>query len=359
MHPIYKPFIPSKSTEYAMEAISSTWISSLGKYIEITTEKLKEVSKCRYVILTNTGTAATHLVCKSLKKFKPGVKRVLVPSACYIAVYNSLIYDNNKWQVQCLDLDIDSWNMKIDNVNETDAIFAVHNLGNIINVPKLVRKYGCPVIEDNCEGFMGFYENIPAGSASLCSAVSFFGNKNITCGEGGAFFTNDEEIYKFALKIRGQGQTHTKYIHDELGYNYRMTNIQAAILLGQLENIEYIKSNKKRVFDRYQNNLKNIDGIILQRPEKDTTHSMWMFGVRFPAMESYAIAEPYFTQHGIETRPMFYSHKSHEHLTFNGIDFISNIINNTAVIFPSYPELTDLEIDQICDEILNFNKKIR
>ena len=359
MLPVYKSFVPSSSIKHANKAVRSSWISSIGEYIDLATLKLKEFSGCKYVVLTNNGTAATHLVVRSLKRFKPEVRRVLVPSACYAAAYNSLIYDQNDWDVSCIDLDEDTWNMKIKRIEKDDAIFAVHNLGNIINVPRLSKEYKCPIIEDNCEGFFGLYENFKSGSQSICSSLSFFGNKNITCGEGGAFLTNDEEIYRFALKLRGQGQTEKKYIHDELGYNYRMTNVQAAILLGQLENIPLIHKNKQRVFERYRDNLANIKGISIQEQEEDTAHSMWMFGCRFDNLESYRKAELYFSKNEIDTRPMFYSYKNHKHLNFTGSDNIARKLNKQIVIFPSYPELKDDEIDYVCEQIIDFNNSLR
>lgn len=359
MLPVYKSFISNSSIKYAHHAVRSSWVSSIGKYIDLATEKLKESCGCKYAILTNNGTAATHLVVRSLKRFKPEVRRVLVPSACYAAAYNSLIYDRNDWEINCLDLDEKTWNMKIKRIEKGDAIFAVHNLGNIINVPRLSREYDCPIIEDNCEGFFGTYESFNSGSQSLCSSLSFFGNKNITSGEGGAFLTNDRDVYEFALKLRGQGQTDERYIHDELGYNYRMTNVQAAILLGQLENIPLIHKNKQRLFDRYKKNLQNIDGISIQKEELNTTHSMWMFGCKFDNLESYRKAELYFTKNQIDTRPMFYSYKNHKHLNFTGNDNIARKLNKQIVIFPSYPELKDDEIDYVCEQIIDFNNSLR
>ena len=354
MIPIYKPYIPSASVDYANDAVSSSWISSICKYIGLSSQKLTEITGCKYVVLTNNGTSATHLVVRSLKRFEPEVKRILVPSACYVAAYNSLIYDSNQWDINCVDLNIDTWNMEVSNVEDGDAIFAVHNLGNIINVPAIKKRFKCPIIEDNCEGFFGKYENLWSGSESLCSSLSFFGNKNVTCGEGGAFLTNDLRVYEFALKLRGQGQTNKRYVHDELGYNYRMTNVQAAILLGQLENLDYILQNKKRVFERYKSKLSNIDGIKLQKSEENTTHSMWMFGIFFDKLKSYKQAKSYFDIMRIDTRPMFYSYKAHKHLSFFGRDEVASKINNKTVIFPSYPELKNEEIDYICKEICNF-----
>jgi perosamine synthetase len=354
MIPIYKPYLPPKSVEYAKDAIDSTWISSLGEYVDRATDSLREFMGCQYAILINNGTSATHLVTKSLHRFNPTTKRILVPSACYVAAYNSLLYDNFGWDVECVDLDPETWNMRIDAVREGDVIYAVHNLGNIINVKDLKRKYGCTIIEDNCEGLFGSYEGVSSGTESLCSAMSFFGNKNITCGEGGAFMTNDKDIFDYVTKVKGQGQTAKRYVHDVLGYNYRMTNIQAAILLGQLEDIQYIRSNKKRVFDRYKSNLSSIDGISLQKEEPNTSHSMWMFGVFFHNLLSYDHAHAYFSARGIETRPMFYPYTAHTHLNFTGQSVVADTINKSVVVFPSYGELPNEQVDYVCEQIISF-----
>ena len=127
-------------------------------------------------------------------------------------------------------------------IDDNTAILVVHNIGNIINVPKLKLEFPNTVIlEDNCEGFLGKYDNKYTGTESFASSISFFGNKTITSGEGGAFITNDDDVFEYINKIKSQGQSNEKFIHDVLGYNYRMTNIQAAILYGQLDSLSEIK----------------------------------------------------------------------------------------------------------------------
>lgn len=359
MIPIYKAFITDKSIEYANDAISSTWISSIGEYIDRASIKLAKMCGVKHALLTNNGTSATHLVCKSLRRYNKDIKRILVPSACYVAVYNSLLYDKNDWEIVCVDLDLDTWNMNIKEVDSNDVIFAVHNLGNIINVSDLIKKTGCIVVEDNCEGIFGEYSSVPAGSKSFCSSLSFFGNKNITCGEGGALLTNDDDVHRFSKKILGQGQSEIRYVHDELGYNYRMTNVQAAILLGQLESSEEIIKNKKRVFETYRKNLSNLEGIKLQVSEKNTVHSNWMFGVRIVASKGYEYAKNFFQEFGIETRPMFYPYTKHKHLDLKGEHSVATLLNKEVIILPSYPSLLDSEIEHICDSVVRYQKTTR
>jgi|TARA_R110000824_G_scaffold52011_3_gene144590 perosamine synthetase len=354
--PIYKPYIPKKSIEYSSKAIASGWISSLGEYNDLATNKLAELCKVKYALLTNNGTSATHLVSACLNKFNPNLKKVIVPAACYVAAYNSLLYEKKNWQLESADLDSETWNTNNDNlkVDKNTAILVVHNLGNIINVPKLIKKYSCPIVEDNCEGFLGSYNGTPSGSASLCSSLSFFANKNVTTGEGGAFLTNDKNYYQYALRLRGQGQTSKRYIHDVMGYNYRMTNIQAALLLGQLEEIDYIREEKRRVFDRYKNNLSNKSLIKLQRNEEGTSHSKWMLGVKF-SNKNFTEAECFFDKAGIEIRPMFYPYKTHKYLSVEGDSIVAEKICPRIIIFPSFPTLKNSEIDFISEKILQFS----
>lgn len=180
---------------------------------------------------------------------------------------------------------------------------------------------------------------------SHASAISFFGNKNITSGEGGAFITNDENSYLFAKCVHGQGQSDKRFVHKELGYNYRMTNIQAAILFGQLEVLPDILDMKKEVFDNYRVALNSREDVIIQKQAPNTEHSNWMFGIRVPGNESYAKVESYFKNNDIEVRPMFYPISAHTHLVNNcvvsyGDCSNAETINRECFILPSYPELT-------------------
>lgn len=345
--PIYKPYLPNSSTEYAKDAINSGWVSSIGEYIERATDKLRELTGVKYVVLVNNGTSATHLCARVLREWHPETRRVFLPSACYIAAYNSLLYDDNDWVLQPVDLDIDTWNMRIPEYEEGDAIMAVHNLGNIIPLSGI----DCPIIEDSCETLLGN----PKQKQSLCSSLSFFGNKNMTSGEGGAVLTDNEDIFNYVAKLKGQGQTKTRYIHDELGYNYRMTNIQAALLLGQLEEWDTIEAYKKSLFTKYNEAFKDHPNIIPQKIVYN--HSRWMYAVRIVGSKSYEDNKKFFDAHGVDTRPMFYSFKHHRHLDFlQGVDgrAIANAerLHNEIVMLPSYPELTLEEVKHISEIVI-------
>lgn len=366
MIPIYKPYLPEQSLKYAYDAIKSGWISSIGKYKNIASNKLSKTLGVKHSLLVSNGTVATHLLFKGIKFLYPNAKKVIVPNNAYIAAYNSILFDDlREFTIYPIDANINTWNADYSNLpfepDENTIFLVVHNLGNIVNVPKLKEKYPKSIfVEDNCEGIFGEYENKMSGSESFCSSMSFFGNKNITTGEGGAIYTNNTDLYHYLNKVHGQGQTDERFIHDVLGYNYRMTNIHAAILLGQLDYYEEIKNRKTKIFNTYQTLLRNIDGISLQSVENNCKHSMWMFGVRIENNPSYAVSKKYFDSVGIETRPMFYPIHVHKHLQYiKSNNKVATTLNNECIILPSYPELTDIELEYICDMVMNYNSKVR
>jgi perosamine synthetase len=362
MIPIYKPFLPQQSLKHAIDAINSGWISSLGNYKNLASNKLSNILKVNNVLLMANGTVASHLLIKALKYKYPNIKKIIVPNNVYITAWNILFYDENNYEIITVDANLNTWNadysnIEIDPDSHDVAFLIVHNMGNIINVPSLKRKYKNAIfIEDNCEGIFGEYDGIASGTQSLCSSLSFFGNKNITTGEGGALVVNDDDLFFYLNKVHGQGQTDTRFIHDTLGYNYRMTNVHAAILLGQLELYEQIKNTKNEIFKKYKSLLSGIPGIFWQEEEPGCSHSCWMFGVRIEGNESYKKSKEFFDKKGIETRPLFYPITYHKHLQHIKSNIKNaQILNNECVILPSYPELTDLEIEYIADCVKRYN----
>lgn len=362
MIPIYKPYLPQKSLSYAHEALDSSWISSQGKYIPMVAEKLQELLGIKYVLPVFNGTVACHLLAKCGSN-KKKLSRIIVPDNVYVAAWNGFLFDGNLSLIS-VECNLNTWNYDLNaldrviNVFPDAAVLIVHNIGNIINVPKLKIKYPNTIfIEDNCEGLFGRYDGAYSGTASYVSAISFFGNKNITCGEGGALLTNDEEAYLYAKHIFSQGQSKKRFIHSELGYNYRMTNIQAAILYGQLELVPEIMAKKHDLFESYRTALKDREDILMQDIEMGTEHACWMFGVRVPNHSGYDRAEEYFKKHDIEIRPMFYPIHTHDYLHGKvswGNCTNSELLNEQCFILPSYPELTKEEIKHILNTLDNF-----
>lgn len=355
MIPIYKPYLPPKSLKYAHDAIDSGWISWHGKYCDIVTQKLQEILNIKHVLLVANGTCACHLMAKCLSRKYSEVKKIYVPDNVYVASWNAFLFDK-QFELKFGLVDLDTWNSIPDKVDDSSAVLVVHNLGNVVNVPDWRKRHpNILVVEDACEAFGGKYNGLMTGTAGLCSAFSFFGNKTITCGEGGAFVTNDDDLFEYAKKFSRQGQSDKQYIHDMIGTNYRMTNIQAAILCGQLEILDEILAKKNYLFDRYKNGLKDIEKISFQKHEPGTIHAKWMFGIRLSGSTGYDYAKRFMNRYGIDIRPMFYPASSHAYLNIKS-SRSSYVLSKEAFMLPSYPSMTDKEIDLIIEVLKKIAK---
>ena len=366
---IYDPYINEATKKYAHQAIESGWISSQGEFIQKSTDKLKEILGINNLFLTSNGTTGMHCVAKALHLKNPNIKTLIVPNNSYVAAWNTFLYED-KLKLISVDADINTWNYNyselFDLLDKSDlsetALLFVHNVGNIMNVPRIKNKYpDLIILEDNCEGLFGKYGQKYSGTEAFSSAVSFFGNKTITCGEGGAVIVNDDEIYEYLKSFINQGNTNRRFRHDKIAQNYRITNIQAALLYGQLESLNEILDLKQNLMHSYKEGLKNCDHLTFQAQEQNTTHSNWMFGVRFINGTTYDYALEYFTKNGIDIRPMFYTHEKHEylknHITSYKTNEIGNKINETSVIIPSYPSLKKEEISYIIEKVKNISKE--
>jgi perosamine synthetase len=356
MIPIYSPRV---FTDSAKKALESGWISSQGEYIDKTKELLSKTLNVPYVILMNNGTSATHMLIKALKFKYPDLKKIYVPNNVFIAVWNVILYEYPEGVMEVMEMDPTTLNMRTDedyiqSLDSNSAVMIVHNIGNIVNVPRLKRlRPDIIFIEDNCEGLFGSYEGIYSGTStsSLCSAVSFFANKTITCGEGGAFFTHDKDLYAFIYASIHHGLSEKRYVYDMLGYNYRMTNIQAALLYDQLVNLESIRKDKQNVFEYYVSKLKH--NVILPSVETNTVQSNWMFVCGIPGKRSFETFEAYMKSKGVDVRPFFYDIQVHTHLT-NVKREVFQLDTVSYVMLPSYPDLTFSQIDIITDAVLSF-----
>lgn len=345
---IYQPYISKRTKGFVSDAVESTWISSSGKYKDLSCELIREKLKIKNVLLTSSGTTATHLLAKALLYKHPEIDTVIVPNNVYVAAWNSFVYDN-KFKLVPVRADVGTWNYdlkelskKINSEKQKVAVLIVPNLGNILNLPKLKRQYPDVVfVEDNCEGLFGTYEGLYSGTASLASSLSFYGNKTITSGEGGAVLTDDDDLCMYLEKIHGQGQSESqRYVHNALGYNYRMTNVAAAILYGQLLDSDEIREKKEDLFNFYTKSFNNIDELQIQKIEEGTTHSKWMMGVR--SSTQYDKVRDFLDINGIETRPMFYPMSAHEHLRNFAIpeeETEAALLNRDCFMIPSHPEV--------------------
>jgi len=268
-------------------------------------------------------------------------------------------------QLEVMKMNLDTWNIETDEnyiqtLDKNSAVLIVHNLGNIINVSRLKKiRPDLIFVEDNCEGLFGKYNEIYSGTSSdsLCSSISFYGNKIITTGEGGAFLTNHQDIYEHIKKVYSQGMSTVKYLHDVHAYNYRMTNIQAAFLYEQLNDIENILANKKQIFENYETLLQDLinEGkIVLFKKEDNTENAHWIFAVRIIGNnKSIEETTEFFKGNNIDIRPFFYPINKHGHLiSIKNNDEISLLLNKEIIMIPSSPSIT-IEEQKIVVNVVN------
>jgi perosamine synthetase len=348
MIPIYTPDTEQYISS-ALKAIHSGWISSQGNFISKTSEKLQEILNSKYVVLTNNGTSATHMLYRALKYKHPNLKKIYVPNNVFVAVWNCALLEYPADMIHVLEMNPETLNMRedeeyISSLDKDSAVVVVHNVGNVVNVPRLKRlRPDIVFVEDNCEAFLETYENQKTGTASLCAAISFFANKLVTAGEGGAFYTNDKDLFDYVYKSCHHGMSYKRYIYDVLGFNYRMTNIQAALLYDQLCDIDNIIHNKETVMKRYKDLLG--DHMV--------SNGLWMCVVRFESIDNYEDFCKHLLMKGIDTRPMFYDISTQTHLNIKNID-PSDIKHNQLSMIPSSPSLTQSEQNYIVSIIREY-----
>lgn len=352
--PIYEPWLTNLEKDYAKSAIDSTWISSNGKFIAQAEEALSEFYGA-HVVVSNNGTTALHLCCLAAG-MRPGAK-VLLPSTTYAATAFAPSYCGA--QIEFVDSDPDTWNMdlniveKICQATEIDFVIPVHLLGNPVDMHRLdalSKAYGFVIIEDACESIGATINGKLTGTFGRLSALSFYGNKTFTSGEGGAVISTSKDLATNAKMLRGQAQSFDRrYWHLDIGYNYRMTNIQAAILCAQLCRKDEILAEKARVAEQYSKHIANDNRIKMQKVLEGHIHGNWMITVKteMPA-DSLAAA---LSEAGVETRPMFYPLNEMPPFRDRRFAPVSKELSERCLMLPSSPLLSNSDINFVCSEI--------
>ena len=358
--PVAEPNLLGNEEKYVLDCLQSTWISSRGEYIAKFESSMAKYLSVEHAIATSSGTTALHLILLALG-IGPG-DQVIVPTLTYVACANTITYVGA--EPIFVDASEYDWNMNTDLVSDlitdrTKAIMAVHLYGAVADIGTLkdiCDKHGLYLIEDAAEALGAEYMSLKAGSLGDLSAFSFFGNKTITTGEGGLIATNNASIADQIRSLRNQGQSPTnRYWHDVVGYNYRMTNIQAAIGLAQSENIHFLTDQKRRIASYYQAYLEhtNITHPV-QRP--DTRHGYWMYSILLDGYLSHARDQIMMKliEKGIETRPFFYPLHSLPIFSSNKTQFlpVSESISKRGLNMPSSTTLGEGDIAYICEVLL-------
>jgi perosamine synthetase len=338
MIPVNEPLLGDRELEYVTECIKTGWISSAGRFIEAFENGWASYCGMKYGVAMSNGTTALHAAVACLG-LKPG-DQVIMPTFTIISCALAVIY--NGCVPVLVDCDPRTWCMDISQIESkitkrTKAIMPVHIYGHPVDmdgVIELAKKYDLAIVEDAAEAHGAQYltqrsSTDPAwkrcGSLGHISAFSFYANKLITTGEGGMVLTDDPVYAEKARAFRNlcfQGKQ--RFYHTELGYNFRMTNLQAAIGLAQLERMDDIVSKKRRIGMAYAERITGISGIQLPVEEPWAKQVYWMFGLVIDddtGMDALMLAEK-LKKMGIETRPFFLG--MHEQPVFQNMGLFKN-----------------------------------
>ena len=358
---VAEPSLTGNEAEYVAECMRSTWISSSGVFLDRFEAGFAEFCGARHAVATSNGTTALHLALVALG-IGPG-DEVIVPALTYVASANAVSYCG----ATPVFADSDPVTMAIDPdhaaakiTGRTKAIMPVHLYGHpadMEQIQALAARHGLAVVEDAAEAHGALCNGRKVGGIGDCGAFSFFGNKIITTGEGGAVVTNDSRLAEKMRLFRGQGMDPARrYWFPVIGYNYRMTNIAAAIGLAQLERVEEHLAARRRVAGWYEQRLgAHTDRFDLPETMPWATNVYWMYtpvlrnvvkSQRDQIIERMAAA-------GIETRPVFHPmHHLPPYLEENGRYPVAERLSATGINLPTHAGLAEADVDRVVSVLL-------
>jgi len=341
-YPVASPHLYGNEFKYLVDAFMSSWISSTGKYINEFENAFASYCKVEYGISCSNGTSAIHLALLALEIGEGD--EVIIPDLTFAATINAVLHSNATPVI--VDIEEDSW--CIDPVaieknitTKTKAIIPVHLYGQVCNMTEILRlsnKYNLKVIEDCAEAHGASFNSMPVGSMGDIGCFSFYANKVITTGEGGMCITNDHYLKNRLEVLRDHGMSRTKkYWHDTVGYNYRMTNLQASIGLAQLERIDSIHEGRRFCEDEYKRIL-NPEKFIFQKDLENRQRITWLTSILLTEYTQREQFEKFMRESKIDTRPFFYPLSSMEiYKQFSKkTNAISKEISKKGINLPTY-----------------------
>jgi perosamine synthetase len=375
MIPLSVPNISGNEWKYVKDCLDTGWVSSVGSYVSKMEEVSAVYSGVKKAIATSNGTAALHT-----SLLLAGVKKdhlVILSNITFVAPANVIKYigadpilmdiDANTWQLDvkllekflnCECVLKDSLCYHISTGKKVSAIVPVHVLGNMADMEKLLplaAKYHLPVVEDATESLGSTYKDKAAGSFGLFGCLSYNGNKIITTGGGGMILTNDLELAKKAKHITTQAKTDgVEYYHDEIGYNYRMVNILAAMGVAQMEQLPGFIERKRSIRKQYNEGLSEVEGF---RPQVITDYvksNCWLYTAVFERSKELLV---FLDRHNIQTRPFWVPMNQlpafANDIYCNESDIAGNVYNK-CLSLPCSTNITDTELKEVIEKIKQF-----
>lgn len=357
--PISQPSITEKEIDYVTDAMKSGWVSSLGKYIDKFEVMFAGYCETKYAVATSNGTTALHLTLVSLGVTSDD--EVIIPDFTFVATANAVKYIDAK--VVTVDIDEDTLCISTETIekaitSKTRAIIPVHVYGhpaNMEEIKKIAKRYNLFVVEDSAEAHGAEVNGKRVGGLGDAGVFSFYGNKIITSGEGGMVTTNDEVLYQKMQYLRDHAMSKEKrYWHTEIGFNYRMTNLQAALGVAQLERIDEILAKKRMIFEWYQVGLESVKGLQLNHQAPWAKNVYWMVCIELEGHDEFqrdGLIQKLKVK-GVDSRPYFYPISDLPMFDVEDTP-ITHKVFKRGLNLPSYFDITKEQVEYVCDTIKN------
>jgi perosamine synthetase len=356
--PIAEPSLGEREVELVSDAVRSGWVSSIGEYVTAFEEELASRCGVAYAIATSNGTTALHLAL-AVAGIGPD-DEVIVPSLTFVATAAAVRYvgaspvlaesDPSHW---CVDPE-DAANRITPRTRALVAVDLYGHPADMNTLAELASEHDLVLIEDAAESLGADYRGRPAGGLGLLGVLSFYGNKLITTGEGGAVLTDDPALAERARLLRDHAMDpKRRYWHGEIGFNYRITNMQAALGVEQLERLDEFLDRKRTIAAVYRAGLQDIPGVTLQEEADWATSSWWMTTLRIDAacgVDRDEVAARLRVD-GVDSRPAFVPLHLLPHLQQDSALPVAEAVGAEGLSLPSSTSLTDSELDHVIGSV--------
>ncbi|HZS48612.1 MAG TPA: DegT/DnrJ/EryC1/StrS family aminotransferase [Blastocatellia bacterium] len=340
------------------EALDTGWVSSAGPFVEKFEKSFAEHCGSSYAASVSNGTTALHLALAALG-VGPG-DEVIVPAITFVATASAVAHCGAVPVIA--DVDPDHWCLTPETIENvltplTRIIIPVHLFGTPAPLKEIQSAFPrIQILEDAAEAHGARLHGGTAGTIGIAGVFSFYGNKLLTTGEGGMIVTSDPELHDQIKRLRNHGTSPTKrYWHDQIGFNYRMTNIQAALGLAQMSRLDAVIEHRRNLASWYKQHLSDLDDIRFQDSVPDSEPVYWMIALCLDRWKTYEQRDEVMAElalHGIETRPMFYPlNEMPACANFPRSKSLDNAarIARSGIVLPSGPTLTEEDVAYICD----------
>ena len=359
--PISKPFLTQSCRRNYIDAFDSSWISSLGEYIKEFEFQFAKYIGTNYCLSTSNGTTALELAIAALDLNERS--EIIIPDLTFAAVSNAVLAKGHI--PVCADVSPIDWNINLEEIKnsitkKTKAVIVVHSYGipaiDLENICRFCKEQNLWLIEDCAEAHGATIKSKKVGSFGDISTFSFYGNKIITSGEGGAVLTSNKILFERMLKLRDHGMSkERRYFHEINGFNYRITNPQASLLVSQLKNINQFLEIRKKQELLYDQRLLDFN-FTKARSLNEAVKVNWLYTVQCPTnINSQGLAK-HLKLKGIDTRPIFSPISTFPYINQKNNNEVAQQLSKNGISLPTYIGLDEEAINNICNEIHTFYK---